>query len=150
MLLEKHDERWEADSYNVTTVQIATELHHIVAVEDGGTDDLINLMPLCRMCHKEYTSSQTIERNQLWAEISIDDKGELSTRYKGEKSSTEKPIIFNSSRPTKFLIETKMGSIIRGVLLPDNPIEIISKGDIDKAEMNCGDGSSIKDILSIK
>ena len=47
----------------------ATELHHIIAVEDGGTDEPSNLMPLCRECHKEYTSGQTIERNQMWVEL---------------------------------------------------------------------------------
>jgi len=44
----------------------ATELHHIIAVEDGGTDDIKNLMPLCNECHKEYTSEQTIERNKMY------------------------------------------------------------------------------------
>lgn len=68
----------------------ATELHHRVAVEDGGTDDLSNLMPLFRRCHKEYTSGQTIERNQIWVELSIDDRGELLTRCKGEKDKINK------------------------------------------------------------
>ena len=117
-------------------------------------------MPLCRRCHKEYTSGQTIERNQMWAELSIDDRGELVTRYKGEKDEInkgdkipaiepgsskyfsadgEKPIILKSIKPVKFLIETKTGSIIRGILIPNNPIEIISKGDINKAELTIDD-----------
>jgi hypothetical protein len=63
----------------------ATELHHIVAVEDGGTDDLENLMPLCRECHQEYTSDQTIERNKLWVELTADDDGEVMAHSKGEE-----------------------------------------------------------------
>ena len=35
----------------------ATELHHIIAVEDGGTDDIENLMPLCKECHKKNKNS---------------------------------------------------------------------------------------------
>lgn len=64
----------------------ATELHHIVAVEDGGTDDIENLMPLCKKCHKEYTSEQTIERNKLWVELNIDDDDEMTTRCRGDKT----------------------------------------------------------------
>jgi 5-methylcytosine-specific restriction endonuclease McrA len=60
----------------------ATELHHIVAVEDGGTDEISNLMPLCRDCHKEYTSGQTIERNQMWVELKADD-GDVTAQIKG-------------------------------------------------------------------
>ena len=148
----------------------ATELHHIVAVEDGGTDDLNNLMPLCRECHREYTSGQTIERNQIWVELSIDDRGELVARYKGEKdeiikgdqipeiesgrseyfsADEEKPTILESNKPVKFLIETKMGSIIRVVLIPDNQIEIISKGDINKAELIVDDDCA-KESFSTK
>jgi len=63
----------------------ATELHHIVAVENGGTDDIENLMPLCEKCHKEYTSEQTVERNRLWVELKIDDDGELTAKYSGDK-----------------------------------------------------------------
>ena len=146
----------------------ATELHHIVAIEDGGTDDMSNLMPLCRRCHKEYTSGQTIERNQLWAELSIDAQGELAVSYKGENDGInkgdklpatkpvisenslvddEKPIILESDKPAKFLIETKTGSIIRGILIPNNPIEIISKGDISRAETEVHDGN-MKDHCS--
>jgi 5-methylcytosine-specific restriction endonuclease McrA len=64
----------------------ATELHHIIAVEDGGTDDETNLMPLCNRCHKEYTSSQTIKRNEMWVELSIKDDGEVTARCKGEEA----------------------------------------------------------------
>lgn len=63
----------------------ATELHHIIAVEDGGTDDIENLMPLCEKCHKEYTSEQIIERNKLWVELNIEDDGEVAARCSGDK-----------------------------------------------------------------
>lgn len=62
----------------------ATELHHIIAVENGGTDDTSNLMPLCHSCHKEYTSEQTIERNSIFIECSLDDNKDVIGRMKGE------------------------------------------------------------------
>jgi len=64
----------------------ATELHHIVAVEDGGKDDIENLMPLCKKCHKEYTSEQITERNKLWVELNIGDDGEVTARCSGDKN----------------------------------------------------------------
>jgi len=63
----------------------AVDLHHIIAVEDGGTDDIENLMPLCKKCHKEYTSEQTIERNKLWVELNIGDDGEVTERCSGDR-----------------------------------------------------------------
>lgn len=33
----------------------ATEVHHIVAVNDGGTDNYDNLMGLCKPCHSRIT-----------------------------------------------------------------------------------------------
>lgn len=63
----------------------ATELHHIVAVEDGGTDDIKNLMPLCNECHKEYTSEQTVARNRMWVALNIDNNGEVTAQCKGEQ-----------------------------------------------------------------
>jgi len=56
-MMERKTKCHECENY-------ATELHHIIAVEDGGTDDIENLMPLCKECHKEYTSEQTDERNK--------------------------------------------------------------------------------------
>jgi hypothetical protein len=41
-------------------------------------------MPLCRECHKEYTSEQTIERNKMWCELSIKDDGEVTAQCKEE------------------------------------------------------------------
>lgn len=30
---------------------IATDIHHIIYKSQGGTDDIGNLVPLCRSCH---------------------------------------------------------------------------------------------------
>ena len=38
-------------------VVAATIVHHIVRVEDGGTDDRENLEPVCDDCHKEKHGS---------------------------------------------------------------------------------------------
>jgi 5-methylcytosine-specific restriction endonuclease McrA len=77
-IIERRTKCHECENY-------ATELHHIIAVEDGGTDDIENLMPLCDECHKEYTSEQIIERNKMWVELNIDENGEVKAQYKGEK-----------------------------------------------------------------
>lgn len=50
------------------------DVDHIVAVEDGGTDDPANLRLLCRRCHKDRTALQRREkalqrRGQLTLEI---------------------------------------------------------------------------------
>jgi 5-methylcytosine-specific restriction enzyme A len=43
----------------MTSIRLATwEVDHIVAVEDGGTDDPANLRLLCCPCHKERTALQ--------------------------------------------------------------------------------------------
>ena len=41
-----------------TRVRLEWEVDHIVAVEDGGTDDPANLRLLCKRCHKERTALQ--------------------------------------------------------------------------------------------
>lgn len=66
----------------------ATELHHIVAVADGGTDAIENLLPLCSSCHQEYTSDQTSERNRLWVQLSVDKDGEVMVQCKGEQAES--------------------------------------------------------------
>ena len=63
----------------------ATELHHIIAVKDGGTDAIDNLMPLCEKCHKEYTSEQIVEQNKLWVELNISDDGDVTARCSEDK-----------------------------------------------------------------
>ena len=42
---------------------IATEVHHIKPLADGGTNDLSNLMPLCKSCHSRITLTT---ENQQW------------------------------------------------------------------------------------
>jgi hypothetical protein len=79
-MIERKTKCHECENY-------ATELHHIIAVEDGGNDDIENLMPLCEECHKEYTSEQIIERNKIWVELNIDEKGEVKAQYKGDKEA---------------------------------------------------------------
>jgi hypothetical protein len=77
-MMERKTKCQECENY-------ATELHHIIAVEDGGTDDIENLMPLCKECHREYTSEQTDERNKMWVALNIDDNGEVTAQCKGEQ-----------------------------------------------------------------
>lgn len=74
-MIERKTKCHECENY-------ATELHHIIAFEDGGTDDIENLMPLCKECHKEYTSEQIIERNKIWVELSADEGGEVTAQFK--------------------------------------------------------------------
>lgn len=38
-------------------VVLATEVHHIRAVRDGGTNELENLMSLCKPCHSRRTAA---------------------------------------------------------------------------------------------
>ena len=73
-MVERETKCHECENY-------ATELHHIIAVEDGGTDDIENLMPLCEECHKEYTSEQTIERNKMWVELAVGEEGEVTAQF---------------------------------------------------------------------
>ncbi len=35
---------------------VATEMDHIIELDNGGSNDLDNLQPLCRSCHKAKTS----------------------------------------------------------------------------------------------
>ncbi len=44
-------------------VRYRFEVDHIVAVNDGGTDDPANLRLLCEVCHHEVTAAQ----HQRWA-----------------------------------------------------------------------------------
>jgi len=41
----------------------ASEVDHIVAKGDGGTDDPTNLQALCRRCHEEKTAKERALRN---------------------------------------------------------------------------------------
>lgn len=42
---------------------IATEVHHIKPLSDGGTNEVQNLMPLCKSCHSRITLT-TENRNR--------------------------------------------------------------------------------------
>lgn len=36
-------------------ITVATEVHHIIPIKDGGTHDYDNLMSLCKSCHSRIT-----------------------------------------------------------------------------------------------
>lgn len=42
----------------------ATEVNHLTAKADGGTDDLENLEAICRECHKLKTAQQNRNRRR--------------------------------------------------------------------------------------
>ena len=42
----------------------ATDVDHVIAVADGGTDNRTNLRGLCERCHKKYTAEQNRARRQ--------------------------------------------------------------------------------------
>ena len=56
-MIERRTKCHECEDY-------ATELHHIIAVEDGGTDDIENLMPLCKECHMDLKISFIQEKRK--------------------------------------------------------------------------------------
>jgi 5-methylcytosine-specific restriction protein A len=43
------------DCYRQQIVTEASEVHHIKAIRDGGTNEESNLMPLCKPCHSTRT-----------------------------------------------------------------------------------------------
>jgi 5-methylcytosine-specific restriction enzyme A len=43
----------------------AAEVHHIVAVADGGSDAEENLMALCKPCHSRFTLKEMRKREKL-------------------------------------------------------------------------------------
>ena len=47
----------------------AVDVHHIIAVSKGGSDDDSNLQSLCAECHEDKTFSQRVENNQVYLEI---------------------------------------------------------------------------------
>ena len=42
------------------------EVHHIIPISEGGTNDPENLTPLCRECHINIHRRQVSEREQAW------------------------------------------------------------------------------------
>lgn len=107
-MIERRTKCHECENY-------ATELHHIIAVEDGGTDDIKNIMPLCNKCHKEYTSEQLIERNKIWVELAVDEGGEVAAQFKdgavehlgkiGSQKKVEDTATEDNSSPSKIHYE---------------------------------------------
>lgn len=51
----------------------ATEVHHIKAKADGGTDDPGNLVAICRGCHDDATREQKGHRPR----VAFDDSGRV-------------------------------------------------------------------------
>lgn len=47
----------------------ATEVHHVVRLADGGTDDLANLQSLCHACHKAEHKKPLSAARQAWADM---------------------------------------------------------------------------------
>jgi 5-methylcytosine-specific restriction endonuclease McrA len=43
----------------------AVDLHHIVFKSRGGTDDVENLIPLCRICHDHNSNILNENRNKF-------------------------------------------------------------------------------------
>jgi len=41
--------------YNKNKITPAVDVHHIITLRDGGTNDFDNLMPLCHSCHSKIT-----------------------------------------------------------------------------------------------
>jgi hypothetical protein len=97
-MIERRTKCHECENY-------ATELHHIIAVEDGGTDDIENLMPLCDECHKGYTIEQIIEGNKIWVELNIDENGEVKAQYKGHKEAISRGKIKNGTEEKMAMTE---------------------------------------------
>jgi len=49
---------YNANGIPMPTSDGALEIHHIVAVRDGGDDSPQNLITLCKDCHKRHTAEQ--------------------------------------------------------------------------------------------
>ena len=51
-----------ADCFDLGIAKPAVEVDHIVPLEDGGTDSLDNLRPLCKQHHEAKTKREAIDR----------------------------------------------------------------------------------------
>lgn len=71
-------------------VRYRFEVDHIVAVNDGGTDDPANLRLLCEPCHHEVTAAQ----HQRWAR---ERRGQLSLLDCNPQPATEPLILKENS-----------------------------------------------------
>jgi len=43
------------------------EVHHVRPLHEGGTDDMANLIALCRRCHLSHHTSTSVQRRE-WLE----------------------------------------------------------------------------------
>lgn len=75
---------------------VATEIDHIVELNAGGTNDLDNLQPLCKACHKAKTSAYNSVRMTRRATQGVflghGAPPTLSMRYLSPKSTISPPI----------------------------------------------------------
>ena len=61
----------ERDSWRCTSCGKAAilEVHHVVAVKDGGTDSLDNLETKCRSCHIAHHRRPKTADEMAWADL---------------------------------------------------------------------------------
>jgi hypothetical protein len=45
-----------------TCSRLATEVHHVVEVADGGDDSMDNLISICELCHRHLTAVMAASR----------------------------------------------------------------------------------------
>ena len=45
------------------------EVHHLVALRDGGNNDLANLAPVCIACHKAIHRRPTVPEQDAWGRV---------------------------------------------------------------------------------
>lgn len=62
---------------------LEVEMHHMIPVDIGGTDDIENLMPLCEECHREYTLYYVKHKKDIikrFAELNADTIAKIITK----------------------------------------------------------------------
>lgn len=59
-ILDRDDHRCRKCGFNAPR-DAGLELHHVIEVADGGTDDEENLVTLCGDCHREWTFCPPVE-----------------------------------------------------------------------------------------
>lgn len=62
MYLRRHPVCVDPDNNHPHQVRAATDVHHILAKVNGGTNEESNLQALCHSCHSKITAKETIER----------------------------------------------------------------------------------------
>jgi hypothetical protein len=72
----------------------------------------------------------------------------MSKIENGETQSFElergKPGVINVNAPCRFVLETATGSVIEGLITPNNPLTITSQGDITKVNVYSEEDSTRK------